>query len=295
MAPGAPRQPGPPASDGPNNVVSIRSRSGYQPDMASLARQQVASARQRLRLSPTEFAEVMGSVLGWTPSGEMVESWESTVVPPGDVVLASGLAAQAAPRAATDHSDSDLVAQLVGHRFADLDAVYSTRSEFISRVPPHAMFDGATDIRAAGLSLNVLCQQYADESLRSLVEDGGTVRCLFLDPAGEAIKAREREEGYNAGHLSALNDLNIKILLQRVRGRLSSGARERLAVATYDETIRFNITIVDGNVAIIQPYLYAARGVEAPTFVLRRQDAGSGLFSAFEQTFTWLWERSTPL
>jgi Domain of unknown function (DUF5919) len=162
-------------------------------------------------------------------------------------------------------------------------------------VPPHALFDGASDIRAAGLSLNVLCQQYADEQLRNLIENGATVRCLFLDPAGEAIKAREREEGYSAGYLSALNELNIQILLQRVRERLPSAVRERVAVATYDETIRFNITIVDGKLAIVQPYLYAARGVEAPTFVLRRQGEGSGLFSTFEYTFTWLWERGTLL
>lgn len=292
MTTSPPRQPTGSRKAPQGQVIELHSRRGYQPDMGALARQQVAAARGRLGLTPSEFAEVLRPVLGWTPTPEMIESWETTIVPPGDVVLGAGLAAQSAPREATDRTEFDLVAQLLGRRFADVDAIYSTRSEFTSRIPPHALFDGATDIRAAGLSLNILCQQYADEGLRSLIENGASVQCLFLDPAGEAIKAREREEGYGAGHLSSLNHLNIQILVQRVRERLSETARDRLFIATYDETIRFNITIVDGALAIVQPYLHAARGVEAPTLLVRRRDAVSGLFPVFEQTFSWLWERS---
>ena len=225
----------------------------------------------------------------------MVESWETSVVPPGDVVLAAGLVSQTAPPDTGGASESDLVAQLVGRRFADLEAVYASRSEFTSQLPPHALFDGATDIRAAGLSLNVLCQQYADDRLRSLLERGGTVRCLFLDPAGSAIKAREIEEGYPPGRLSALNEINIQILVQRVRQRLPVEVRDRLVVATYDETIRFNITLIDHTIAVVQPYLHAARGVESPTFVLRHRDGASGLYPQFEQVYEWLWERRSEL
>lgn len=287
-----PRQPAGSATK-TGEVIELRSRSGYRPDMGALARQQIASARNRLGLTPAEFAEVLQPVLGWAPSAAMIESWEDSVVPPGDVILSVGLAAQSAPREPADRSDSDLVSQLLGSRFADVEAVYATRSEFTARMPPHTLFGGASDIKAAGLSLNILCQQYADESLRSLIENGANVRCLFLAPDGAAIKAREREEGHEPGHLSSLNHLNIQILVQRVRERLAEPVRDRLAIATYDETIRFNITIVDGAVAVVQPYLYAARGIEAPTLVLHRRDTVSGLFRAFEETFSWLWERST--
>ena len=276
-------------------VVDIRSRPGYRPDLGELARQQVASARRRLGLEPGEFAAVLGSALDWAPTAAMVESWETSVVPPGDVVLAAGLVSQTAPPDTGGASESDLVAQLVGRRFADLEAVYASRSEFTSQLPPHALFDGATDIRAAGLSLNVLCQQYADDRLRSLLERGGTVRCLFLDPAGSAIKAREIEEGYPPGRLSALNEINIQILVQRVRQRLPVEVRDRLVVATYDETIRFNITLIDHTIAVVQPYLHAARGVESPTFVLRHRDGASGLYPQFEQVYEWLWERRSEL
>ena len=290
-----PRQSQQPSSAGGGEVVDIRSRAGYRPDLGALARQQVAAARRRLGLDRSEFAAVLASVLDWAPSAEMVDSWESSVTPPGDVVLAAGLVSQAAPVGAEEPPDSDLVAQLAGRRFLDLEAVYVTRSEFTSRLPPHELFDGATDVRAVGLSLNVLCQQYADDRLRSLIEAGGTVRCLFLDPAGEAIRAREREEGYSPGRLSSLNEINIQIMLQRVRQRLAPPDRERLVIATYDETIRFNIILVDHVVAVVQPYLPAARGVESPTFVIRRRDAMSGLFQQFEQVFDWLWARRTEL
>ncbi len=99
--------------------------------------------------------------------------------------------------------------------FSDVVAVYPTRSEFTSRMPPHVLFDGARDIRAAGLSLNLIYQQYSDSRLLHLIEGGAKLRCLFLDPDGEAIRAREREEGYPDGYLSSLTRMNIRNLLHR--------------------------------------------------------------------------------
>ena len=71
---------------------------------------------------------------------------------------------------------------------------------------------GPTAPAGSGLSLNVLCQQYANNRLRDLAERGARLRCLFLDPAGDATKAREREEGFPEGHLAALTELNIRTL-----------------------------------------------------------------------------------
>src|SRR5262249_21425228 len=60
---------------------------------------------------------------------------------------------------------------------------------------------------------------------------------LFLDPDGEAIKAREREEEYPPGFLADLTRLNIQ-LMTRLRDRLPEAAQERLRLAVYDETLR---------------------------------------------------------
>ena len=72
-------------------------------------------------------------------------------------------------------------------------------------------------------------------------------------------------------------------------------AAERLEIHVYDETIRFNILIVDGSTCVVQPYLPAARGVDSPTLVITDNTAADGLFPVFDQVFTSMWERSKPV
>ena len=108
--------------------------------------------------------------------------------------------------------------------YADLVAVFPTRADFTCAMPPHVLFDGAGDIRAVGLSLNLICQQYPDGRLHGLIENGASLRCLFLDPDGEAIQVREHEEGYTDHHLVMLTKLNIGVL-SRLRDRLPPCAR----------------------------------------------------------------------
>jgi len=176
----------------------------------------------------------------------------------------------------------------------DVSAVFCSRSEFIGSMSPHELFDAATEIAAAGLSLNLLCQQYPDQRLARLLENGTRLRCLFLDPNGTAIRAREHEEGHSRGHLSALTELNIGVL-QRLRDRLTAPARERLEFYVYDETVRFNIVLVDRAICVMQPYLPETRGVDSPTFLIRRQNGQPGLYDVFEQVFDSLCGRSRTL
>jgi hypothetical protein len=276
------------------NVVDLGSRAGYRPDMAGLARSQVASARERLGMTPAEFAAVLTPLLGWEALAGVVVRWETEATPPGDVLLAAGMVSQPQPLTAGELDPDDLVHQLVGNRYADVEAVFPTRSDFMAAMPPQSLLADATGIQAAGLSLNLLVQQYADAELRTLLEGGTTVQCLFLAPYGTSIAAREREEDHPEGQLSALTQVNMQTLILKVRERLSADARERLRVATYDETIRFNIMLVSGELAVVQPYLSTARGVESPTFLLRRRPRRRGLYDVFEQTFDWLVEQSTP-
>ncbi|GAA1630342.1 DUF5919 domain-containing protein [Actinoplanes couchii] len=178
-------------------------------------------------------------------------------------------------------------------RFADVEAVYPSRSEFTSSMPPHALFDGATAVRAAGLSLNLICQQYADSRLAKLAEDGARLRLLFLDPAGTAIRQRELEEGMTAGTLGALTVLNLQGVL-RVRDRLPADIRDRIEVATYDQTISVNITLINDSLCIAQQYLPYARGVESPTMVIRKRWTAAGLYHVYERTFDELWSGGHP-
>jgi hypothetical protein len=55
-----------------SNVVDLAGRSGYRPDMAAMARAQVASARESLGLTTEEFAAVLAPLLGWDPTPGVV-------------------------------------------------------------------------------------------------------------------------------------------------------------------------------------------------------------------------------
>lgn len=171
----------------------------------------------------------------------------------------------------------------------DLTGVFRTRAEFTQAMPPSAIFDRARRLRCCGLSLNLICQQYSDTSLQTILESGAAVECLFLDPEGDEIELREREERHSDGHLRSLTRLNIEVL-GRLRARLSAEARDRLELRTYDGPLRFNITLVDDWLCIAQAYLPFVRGVESPTFVADRRIREIGLFETFQQTYTALWE-----
>ncbi len=174
---------------------------------------------------------------------------------------------------------------------ADVTAVFASRSEFAASIEPRALFDGASRIRACGLSLNLICQQVPDQQLRRMLAEGTQIACLFLDPDGEAIKAREREEEYTAGHLAGLNNINIQVMT-KLRGHLPPEAQERLHLGVYDETIRFNIILVGDQTCVAQPYLPRARGIDAPVLLMRRNGAPGGMYPVFEQVYEAIAERS---
>ncbi|MGC5031788.1 DUF5919 domain-containing protein [Micromonospora sp. DT229] len=249
-------------------------------DLGAMARQRVAVARVSADRTHEEFAELLATPLGWRPSAEMVLRWETSETPPGDVMLALDT---------LDQRRSPLLVD----GLAGLIAVHPSRSQLAAHLPADQLFDGARDIRAVGLSLNMLCQDYADRRWQALLANGAQVRCLFLDPDGSAIQAREAEEGFPNGQLSALTKLNIETLL-RVRDRLPVNLRDRLNLATYDETLRFNIVLVD-DLCVAQPYLAESRGVDSPAFVSRRELSGAGLYPVFEQVFESQWQRGRAL
>ncbi|WP_433124198.1 DUF5919 domain-containing protein [Micromonospora sp. CA-240977] len=180
-------------------------------------------------------------------------------------------------------------------RLGDVTAIYSNRSDFSAALPPQVLFNQARDVRAAGVSLNLICQQYADNHLLKLLAAGSRLRCLFLDPGGETIRRLEREDDYPEGHLSALTELNIQNLACRISNRLPSEARDRLAVRVYDESVRANILLIDDRLCVVQHYLPQMRGVDCPTMVIERNASPSGLYPIFDGMFSSLWDRSRQL
>ena len=73
--------------------VSLAARRGYNPDLVSIACGKVAAARECTGLPVAAFAAALGSVLGWSPAPDLVRAWETSVAPPGHVVVACELLA----------------------------------------------------------------------------------------------------------------------------------------------------------------------------------------------------------
>jgi len=253
-----------------------RERGGIAPSRAQFHRWLTGDLR---RLPHTDHCRVLEHMLTGYSSAQLFQPCPDAIPAP---------AASASPAAQPAYG----IPATAG--MADVAAVFASRSEFAASIERSALFDGASRIRACGLSLNMICQQVSDHHLRRMVCDGIHLSCLFLDPDGEAIKAREREEEHPAGHLTGWTSLNIQVM-SRLRDRLPAEARDRLRLAVYDETIRFNIVLVNDRVCVVQPYLPQARGIDSPTLLIRRNSIPGGLYPVFEQVYDAMAERSRQI
>lgn len=72
-----------------SNVTDLRTRSRYQPDFGALARNRIVASRTSMSLSEREFARMLTSLLGREVTAGHVASWEDSVTPPGDVLIAA--------------------------------------------------------------------------------------------------------------------------------------------------------------------------------------------------------------
>lgn len=257
-------------------------------------------------------------------SESAVSNWvKGRTRPPGDVVLAAaaltGISLDRrlgtetshdvvrAPDSADDMTrlrvEFDRLEALVRDRLAvagparqqsavkDVSAAFATRSEAQASIPLVRLLARAAHVDVLGLSLNAICQEVADVTLLELIENGLHLRCLFLDPDGINTKAREIEEGQPVGQLATLTRTNMHALA-RIRARLAPEAGSRLEVRTYDQPVRFNLTIADETTAVVQIYLHQARGLDSPTLLIEaRDDEPHGLLDVFTGAFADTWER----
>jgi hypothetical protein len=131
-----------------SEVVDLLARRRYRPDVESLACSKVATARKRAGLSVEAFAAALEPILGWLPAPDLVRTWESTVAPPGQVVIACEVVLSRVAGAEPE-SGSDEVASAACEAEAE-------RSWLLAEPGPQsvdALWDGALEIaRAANRS-----------------------------------------------------------------------------------------------------------------------------------------------
>jgi hypothetical protein len=129
-------------------VVDLLARRGYRPDVESLACSKVATARKQAGLSVEAFAAALEPILGWLPAPDLVRTWESTVAPPGQVVIACEVVMSRVAEAEPENG-SDEVASAACEAEAE-------QSRLLAEPGPQsvdALWDGALEIaRAANRS-----------------------------------------------------------------------------------------------------------------------------------------------
>lgn len=179
----------------------------------------------------------------------------------------------------------------VASTYAGLTNIFLTRTAFTSANPTSALFECASHIYMSGISLNLLCQQFADRRLRAIIEGGTCIECLFLDPKGASLKLREKEEGLDIGELSALTAININ-WIKGVRNNLPKEYMPLLRIGIYDQVARFNFIFIDGELCVAQPYLPGLRGLDSPTLRVKRL-AEPGLYQTFYSSFQWIQDKSS--
>jgi hypothetical protein len=79
-------------------VTPLRSRPGYQPDCAALARNRLAIARTCAGMPLRDFAALLSQMTGREITGGNIETWETRATPPGDVLVAADAVSPAAPQ-----------------------------------------------------------------------------------------------------------------------------------------------------------------------------------------------------
>ena len=285
--------------DGPGStgeVVSIRARANYRPDYKRLASGQIAAARTKLGMSHAEFADYLGDLLGWMVTPAAVERWEEGSIPPGDVLLASAVAAQdmpgdvlAFPLNATAERTAALLSAIgpaIDHIGDPTETVlpYADRG-LISRQQWNGIIEGS----ASHLWLYGMAEfGYATDDdvpaiIRSATAEGCQVRVLLLDPEYPGAAEIDADEGSPPGTLAT----RIRASLARF-AQMREAAGPQMQLRTY--ATRPTVSVVRGdNRMLVTPYLRFSIGSNSPTFELTEASARK-MFSRYARHFDHMWQ-----
>lgn len=276
-------------------VVDLRQHTAYKPDLASLAREQVAAGRRKLGLTRHEFAELLAPLLGWSPTAEIVEGWETTAVPPGDVILAVGMATQNAGQDVLTvalSSDAERVIELLGSVVGDLNRVlgapdvvraYATRG-MIARPEWNGIITGAREhIWLYGMAeLGYAIDDAVPDLLKQAAVGGCEIRVLLLDPGYTGATDIDVDEGNPPGTLSP----RIRAAHARFR-QMAARCGGRMHIRVYNAPPTVSIVRGDRRM-LVTPYLRFFVGSNSPTFELEEMPDGK-MFDRYSRHFETVW------
>jgi hypothetical protein len=279
------------------NVVHLIQQRRYRPDLAAVARSQVASGRQRLGLTHQEFADTLAPLVGWTPTGPIVEAWETTATPPGDVLLAVGLATQSAESSVVQlamNAGAEKVIDLLSSVLNDLERVagspdvvraYAMRG-LITRPEWNGIIEGAQrNIWLYGMAeMGYALDDQVPAILADAANHGCDIRVLLLDPNFAGTHDLDLDEGNPPGTLTP----RIRAALARFTAMAETC--ETMQIRLYNAPPTVSIVRGDDRM-LVTPYMRFFTGGNSPTFEL--QSAGGNVFDRYARHFENMWTLAT--
>jgi hypothetical protein len=183
-----------PPGEMPGSVTGLCSRRGYAPDLVGLACSKVASARRRAGFSLEEFTSVLEPLLGWAPDPGLLRTWETTVAPPGHVVIACEVIASRTAEAQPGEN-ADEVASAVGEATAEqswlleepgsqsICSLWDAAAEIARAANRSALESFSSSHRVRALALKLAGQTHRPGSLADLYTIAGQATALMASTA----------------------------------------------------------------------------------------------------------------
>ena len=280
------------------DVVSIRAHAAYRADFRGLASGQVAAARRKLALSPTDFAQQLGRALDWAPSPETVRRWEEGSTPPGDVVLAAAVISQGVPGDILTlplSRDAERRAGLMSAIGPALDLIsdaseavrpYADRGLITRQQWNEIISDATARLWLYGMAeLGYASDDEVPGILARAATRGCDIRILLLDPDYPGSAAIDADEGSPAGTLATRTRAALA-RFQRMRQACSS----QIQIRVYDAHPTVSVVRGDDQM-LVTPYLRFFIGSNSPTFEICEKTARK-MFSRYEHHFEDTWNHA---
>jgi hypothetical protein len=254
-------------------------------------------------MTQQEFAEVLRPLLGWAPSAEIVDGWETSAVPPGDVLLAVGMASQESTHDVLTvalSADAERVVDLLGAVVGDLNRVmgapdvvraYGTRG-MIARPEWNGIIDGSQEhIWLYGMAeLGYALDDAVPGILQRAAQQSCEIRVLLLDPRYSGTTDIDLDEGNPPGTLTP----RIRAAHARFR-QMVTLCGDRMQIRVYNAPPTVSIVRGDRRM-LVTPYLRFFVGSNSPTFELEEMPDGK-MFDRYTRHFENVWhiaEEWTP-
>ena len=178
-------------------------------------------------------------------------------------------------------------------RYLDTACVFRDRTSFNNSIGHQKLFKNAVSIKGLGISLN---EAIINWGIRDIVEKVKEEKfkefcLLFLDPEGESIKNREKDEYPNSTRNPIINVTNTNIsITEEIFAQVKDIGKFHYKL--YDKFSNLNFYIIDNHYIILQNYLPGFRGQECPVFVIKNEGTQHGLFNLYLEVFERLWKNA---